>query len=281
MALNSYTLRIPGSKTPNEPAGYTRIINRHFNDKAADNYDRGDSGSLPDIIGGSEGWDGSEYNEAWAQQTDAAAPDPSGIAKFTVLAGTAAVDGNLGGGAAQTQAFTGTAMGSLSLKGLYVSFSVYIDPSWVGHSTGVNKLAFFRGGSDQRSPDNVLTAAGAGSNDLLLNWNTQGGWYNPGNLSANYPSAGSPNEATMARGMWHRVEAQLVANTPGVQDGVLRLWLNGVKTHEFTNMGYFAFGETVPFFDQFHIGVLWGGTGGTLVASQYVKISDTYISGKE
>jgi hypothetical protein len=54
------------------------------------------------------------------------------------------------------------------------------------------------------------------------------------------PNLGTLAQWELARGVWHDIEVQMVSNTPGVANGIFRMWLDGLKIMEFTNVGYFG-----------------------------------------
>jgi hypothetical protein len=51
---------------------------------------------------------------------------------------------------------------------------------------------------------------------------------------------GTASQAHITRGVWHDIEIQLIGNSAGRADGVVRMWLNGVKIIEYNQAGFFG-----------------------------------------
>ena len=195
----------PAPTGANEPSGMTLLTERPFNcsNTTICETDWWTSGNLTIV-------------------QDASAPkSASNVGQFTYPAGF------VGGSGPGTEEFDFSAQKAT----LYVSTWIRFDPNWQGHETGINKLLhFFINGLNRV----VISAEGSGSNPLLPTWRLQG-------LAAPYFDGVSqtstdvnlrPNvDATIRiiRGVWQRYEAVLIANTPGVADGSLQLWIDGAK----------------------------------------------------
>ena len=143
---------------------------------------------------------------------------------------------------------------------VYSSMIVAMSSNFYGHDSGVNKLNFFY--MDGGKAKVYFSAQGQGMGPLQPQIRLQGIAEQP--VSRNL----SPNllpGATMTRGVWHRVEFLLVANTPGLANGEAHVWLNGVKIMQHNNISYLAPGESA--FDKASITSIWG--GGTNVSVPY------------
>ncbi|MBK8005198.1 MAG: hypothetical protein IPK12_15040 [Gemmatimonadetes bacterium] len=89
--------------------------------------------------------------------------------------------------------------------------------------------------------------------------------------------------ARLIRGQWHRVEILLKSNTPGVQDGEVDWWLDGVKIAAYTDVGFVASGNVTPGavnWQQVSWNPTYGGPADVVPANQYMQIDQFYISGK-
>jgi hypothetical protein len=105
------------------------------------------------------------------------------------------------------------------------------------------------------------------------------------NLDANLAGAG------LTKGLWQRVEVQLVANTPGQANGIVRVWLTNygsdgrsvsgpTKVTEYRDVGWVA-GGTSPVWKKATWSPIWGGNGGpTLPVQQYMWMDQFAIGGQ-
>ncbi len=84
-------------------------------------------------------------------------------------------------------------------------------------------------------------------------------------------------EAQLTRGVWHRIEVVVVANTGGALNGQFHLWVNGVKTAEHNDVWYINEGE--PGFHGIEWTPVWGGQGDRLLQEQYMWVDGFYVSG--
>jgi len=93
------------------------------------------------------------------------------------------------------------------------------------------------------------------------------------NLNPNITS-----RALMTCGVWHRWEAVLELNTMGRADGVFRMWVDGVQTHNYTDVVYVT-PSTPNGFNLFKWNPTWGGSGGTRTRDDLMDIDQVYLSG--
>jgi hypothetical protein len=163
-------------------------------------------------------------------------------------------------------------------KVLYVSAWHKFSSNFQNHPTGINKMIHFyiNGG-------NKLVLIGRG-NGLDASIALQG-------IAAPYSNTlghtGTsihlvPNVvpgARFVRGQWHRFELILVGNTPGVANGSVTLFLDGVKVLAYSGIMYAAAGGTGAW-SGMNWSPTWGGSGGTVVADMYNWIDHISVSGK-
>ncbi len=83
----------------------------------------------------------------------------------------------------------------------------------------------------------------------------------------------------ISKGEWHTYEFHFVANTPGVYNGLYRMWTDGVLVHEATDIGYFDTGITAKF-DTLYFNPTYGGGSNPVPADQYLDIDEWYMSGR-
>jgi hypothetical protein len=83
----------------------------------------------------------------------------------------------------------------------------------------------------------------------------------------------------VTRGVWHRVEMVLKANTPGVANGVWQLWFDGVQTHNYSNIQFSGPADANQWMHLF-LQPVWGGTQGVVAQAQDIFFDHLYISGR-
>jgi hypothetical protein len=86
----------------------------------------------------------------------------------------------------------------------------------------------------------------------------------------------------VTRGVWHKWEIMLVANTPGQLDGQAYWWMDGIKVGQYTNIGYSGLTETGTSnqWKQVVWNPTWGGGGITPPQDQFMSMDAIYVSAK-
>lgn len=246
----------------NEPAGFTAIVERPFNSKAADNNDRG-TGEFPNKEGGSEGWDGFEFQETNLSIVTGSDPlSPGSAMRFTYPVGLAA---NNGPGVAQTLGLGGR-------TDLYVRTALRLGPTY--YAGGVsNKLYFHRmSGSPRGEPFIALHANDDGTFRLAANF--QG---TPDNGLGFFFAAAPAN--ALVREQWYVIETLLIMNSAqGVADGVFRVWVDGDLVIERTNVSYITTSGAQSW-DTIHVSPTFGGSGVPNDVSFFFDLGHMYVSG--
>jgi len=275
---------------PNEPAGYTAIIGRHFNSLATNTL-RAWLGSFPCKSQGSEGWDDAElrYLQNTKLAVDSSAPiSPPNIVRLlypaqTVAAGTSFSPTVITTFEFWNPLFYGTA---IQYKKLYFRTAFRVSANWQGHSTSTNKLFYVRGGRDPNRFEPIFRLRGVGSGPLVLNVGPQGMPRDkrelPGicfDCQSFQPNQGVAEATNVPRGRWHLLEGVLEIGTNGGANGRLRVWLNGVLTHLYTDIEYEKDPLVSQFWNQFHIAPVWGGIAGTINALMTLDFDEFYLSG--
>ena len=246
----------------NEPAGFTAIVERPFNSKAADNNDRG-TGEFPNKEGGSEGWDGFEFGETNLTIVAGSDPlSPGSAMRFNYPVGLAA---NNGPGVAQT-------LGLGSPTNLYVRTALRLGPDYYVGSVS-NKLYFHRmSGSPRGEPFLALHPNGDGTFRLAANF--QG---TPDN-GLGFFFASAPANA-LERETWYVIETVLIMNSAeGVADGIFRVYLDGELVLERTDVSYITTSGARSW-DTLHVSPTYGGDGVPNAALFYFDLGHAYVSG--
>ena len=274
----------PGYGYDPSAASMTNVVNRRWNTKASTNLDRG-TGSFPDKTGGSEGWDGSEYNQTnlTVQANEFSTLFPGAGLRIRYPAGLGA---NTGPGVAQTLGFNTATHGSLSLTELYVRVPCKLGATYHVESAS-NKLFFHRstenGGSNNRfEPFLCFFDTPEGGNTFMIAVNFQGTPDNNAgpNGGPYYSSLGTPGR-TLAVDTEFLIETYLKRNSAyGVADGIFRLWIDGVLCIERLDVQYLD-SATLQTWAAIHVSATYGGvTGGTNPTQMDVYLGKLHIWGK-
>jgi PKD repeat protein len=224
------------------------------------------------------GWFFAEgYAQASAVALDATAPkSPPGVVQQNFLP-------QLPGGA-------GPAALGFSIRGeqqkatLYTSMWMKLSSNFVGHPTSTNKFVHFWISGINRV---FVMARGFAEGELLPAIGVQGlaapyTFTTPSGQVRSETSANLlPNLAVrpIRRGEWHRYEMVFVANTPGLPDGSVELWLDGVKVLRYAGIMFAAAGTNARW-ESLNWNPTWGGLGGVITAPFFAQMDHIYISGK-
>ena len=218
--------------------------------------------------------DASTYNPAGATAPRNPPGSPNSIGEVIDYAGMT-LTGIAAGG------MNGPSFLANGWRGIYLCYVVQLSSNWVSHPSGVNKIGF---ANINGFPMFYLTAQSAANWEL----HTQDTQADPlggqRNLTANLASA------PVTKGLWQKIQVQLVANTPGLADGTARAWLTNynnagqvtvgpTKTHEYTNVGWVGAGGN-PSWQFVNWSPIFGGnTSGTLAAAQYMFMDTIALAG--
>jgi hypothetical protein len=176
-----------------------------------------------------------------------------------------------------SQDFTGNGW-----TGLFLSFTVQLSSNWVSHSSGVNKVVI---ANIDGHPMFVASAQSGSSWQVRLQDLEADPAGSARNLDANLASA------PVTKGLWQRVDVQLVTNTPGQANGIVRMWLTSynssgqvvsgpTKVSEYSNVGWVASGHSTAW-NKASWNPIWGGSGGSNVpVQQYMWMDQFAIGGK-
>ncbi len=154
---------------------------------------------------------------------------------------------------------------------IYVSMWMLLSSNFQGHTVTNKVLHWWTGGSNRA----ILAIAGAGTARLTTRVGFQ-------RLAIPYQGATEKNLESLCevkRGQWHRYEAVLTTNTPGVADGSFSYWLDGIPCGAYAGIGYVGAGQNGRW-EEFMWSPTWGGVGGTITQSFFAAVDHIYISGK-
>jgi hypothetical protein len=167
---------------------------------------------------------------------------------------------------------------------VYLSLWIKMSPGFQGNGSGVNKV-FIIWDDDDSIPSNGEPVAvfSAQATDSTSNFQPQIREQDSFNgIFMNYlPNVAGQTGYTFARGQWVHWETLLVQNTPNDSDGVVRVWMNGVKTHDYTNVKWWgnAVQTTQRHWTDLQLIGIWGGVNGTIAHNQFSYYDYLYASG--
>lgn len=154
---------------------------------------------------------------------------------------------------------------------VYLCFAWKCSSNWQGHNTGTNKIVYI----------SSVGQGGGSANPAFISYET--GLVPPQISLRNQGMVVgldmSPNLATVpvAPGQEVLIEALLTLNSgAGIADGDAALWINGIKTSQYTGLNW----TTSKFvWDQITFDSIWGGGGGDVVlADMYQELARLHLS---
>lgn len=79
-------------------------------------------------------------------------------------------------------------------------------------------------------------------------------------------------------GPWHHVEAVMEINSLGQANGKMKMWIDGTRVMDYSNVVYIKPGKTEKF-NYWIWNPTWGGVGGTRTRDDFIDIDHVYMSG--
>jgi hypothetical protein len=155
---------------------------------------------------------------------------------------------------------------------IYMRIRFRLSANWTDNGNVLTKWFFFRQG---------VPGTGATTNHYINL--TESGALKPGvylQSTFGFATPSGPNKSitgTLAKGVWHDIEILLQANTPGVYNGVAKMWVNGTLLMTATDVGYFA-ADNVARFDALYFNPTYGGGLNPVPADQWIDIDHWYVS---
>lgn len=251
--------------------GFTNVSNRPFLTLSANDADRGTS--LPDSVGGSEGWDG--RGDPSGEQglgnialiTDATAPmTPSSVLRTTYNVGQGAGAGPV---LLQTQGFPVTWAG-INGQSYYIRLAFKWDMSnGLDWYPGTNKMAFFPWQGASTGPF-LLAWASGGASDLspVLTMNMQDTVDDEKDFGG-LADGLLPSTGEVFQGTWQRFELLLTLNSSGTADGISQAWLDGTEIWNVTNIHYVP---TTSRWDSYRHNPIRGGLSNDVSTEYYLDL---------
>jgi uncharacterized protein YjdB len=235
---------LPPQLWPNEPAGFTTVVDRPFD-------------AVAEL-----GWNASAL---LTLATDLTAP------KSGPLVGQITFPAGFAGGYEPAATWTG-GVDSRGFTRMYLSFWVKLSSNWQGHNSGVNKIGFVW---MHDNPVVYFSEQGSGSGTLEAQIRLQNTPAPARNLTPNLAAV------SLTRGQWHRWEVVLVANAGDQANGEAHWWIDGVKVGEYTDVIYGSSAQPKAWGGpEISWMPIWGGIGDTVAQTMYMWMDHMYISGK-
>jgi hypothetical protein len=261
---------------PHEPPGFTRLTERPFTSKAQSNDDRGVLQPDGTYLGGSEGWDGTEWNKTkilWMTDwNDAPQSAPYGFRWFYPHD----MASGISPGVAQTvhHKWTNLAQPQPEQE-VYVSQHIRISKNWSGNQSNTNKMPNFLGIGNANN--NVFfSAEGKFASPLELQWRMQGIADPRGRIHSGY---------FVQRGVWEHWEWIVRCNSaPYAADGSIEAWVDGIQVLDVHDIVYTksngAEAGKPCTWNIFHMAPVYGGGGPYVPHDQWIDVDHVYVSGK-
>ncbi len=249
---------------PNQPAGMTRVFEHDF-------------AAIPN---GSNGAAGSNWLVEDGLSLLGIVTDPSASGGDPNCLRTRFPSGQSSGDAPVTLTVDMTDGGSTRRTRQYFSLWFLVEGSNYENQAVGTKFGFFGSGDSDGGPLNqgFLILRGTGTQQTMTAMALEFWQQGPGPVSDRTlgRNVGSGNAATV--GAWHHLEIVMVANTIGSSDGEFHMWVDGSRTHQYSNVVYRSSAYPLAF-RGWKWNPTWGGMGGTKTRNDYISFAHVYLSG--
>lgn len=255
----------PSTDHPNQPEGFTRLAEWAATSLFPAGGAQVSSGA--GILAGE--W--SRSADGLGTATDATAPEsPSNVVAYTWPAGLQ----------------PGTSPGTFNwwVDGSASGYSKLYESGWIkipsedfeehGPSGGLKLIGYWSSG--QTRGNNLFGwTAGVGTNPVsAFKFELRQQGFVTRNLDQNVDT-----QPLLTCGSWHHYEILMELNTVGSADGTFQMWIDGNKTHNYTDVIYRTESNPKQFFAR-RWDAVWGGTGGeSKTRTDKLWIDHIYMSG--
>lgn len=202
--------------------------------------------------------------------SDPTAPkSPNNVGRATFPAGLS------GDGSSSSMFHATLPMGNKTTGRVYIAWWFKLSPNWYGQDgSSVDKILW-------AGQAVVLDCHGGGYSDKFWRIALQGGEnFNGDPTHAQNQVSPTSGQRTMVRDTWYFNEFLIHLGTPGVANGELHMWLNGVKTHQFTGRNiHRTDGSSTSAMSSVRWHPIYGGQNGSNVPeTQYQYIDHIRVS---
>jgi hypothetical protein len=240
---------------PNQPAGFVKITEHRGDPWPSDWWRYDPSGNISVVQ------DGTAPN-----------PDMASVRYFFPKGHKAGTGpGMMGHGSGNAGSANNMKVDGQPVRELYLSFWVKHSAPWQQPDANVSKMFYtYQLTSESRNVLHAdLTGATGGAFGTKITSEVSG---QVQNLTPNVQAV------SMSAGTWRRYELySRAASAEGVNDGIVRYWVDGVLVGNHTNIR-----RSHVSFTQLHWSAVWGGIGGVVEAEdgQYILFNGIYASGR-
>lgn len=136
---------------------------------------------------------------------------------------------------ARNEEVGGTNVG-ISAEAVNVRAYYYFEPGFdFGQGMKIGRVSSFNASTQKNDVDIILEARSAKGNQCgVTDMRDVGLFFNGAPKGSDWGNVAST--MSFERGRWYSLEYQVVLNTPGKADGIVRLWVDGVQVAEKTNL---------------------------------------------
>lgn len=189
-------------------------------------------------------------NGVWVTDTDVSQTDDTGLFRVRATSwtsGTATIAVGMRGGEAAAR-FNAGDFGETNPKRIYTRLLITNSPDW-SDGTNTGTKGFFYTQQDLRNHfTGMFGQNGIGPfSGLQFNGSSSG------------TNRNMDGGIVLPRGTWADFEWIFIANTPGVANGVLRSWVNGVQYQNLTDVSYFQAEAIIQGFNGLWMDPTYGG----------------------
>ncbi len=251
------------------PVGYTTLADNQFDTKP----------TWPRASGGTAGswWSYLSTNPNLTILSDPTSPaSPGSVVRSRFPAG-------MNAGVAPVNMGGWIGASTMSYRKLYFSMWIKIEgPNFENQKT-LTKAGFFGVGDPSSSLNEVFFGLDNGLAVQRLQSDFEVKFLEQNILQPNgYTSRNLNQNVTkthlMTAGTWHHWEVTMAVNTLGSANGTFQMWIDGVQTHNYSNVVFIT--PSAPSgFNSWKWNPTWGGSGGTRTRTDYIDIDQVFISG--
>lgn len=164
---------------------------------------------------------------------------------------------------------------------IYFSMWLQIEGADFEQNNNGTKMGYFgygRAVNTSAGNEGIIILEGQGSQHFIANsfklHYYQGGHITPARII--YQNADTRKLMTV--GVWHHIEVVNELNTLGQANGILKMWIDGIKILDYNDITYITTGNTAGFW-SWRWNPTWGGGLGPKTRDDYMRMDHVYISG--
>ena len=253
-----------GPSFPNEPGGYTVRYHHQFGVLPAD-----DNG-----IAGTDWYIESLGSPALAIEADATAPSGNGYIMRTTF------PYGMGDGGAPSHVNVGYISDFQRVSEQYISLRVKLENAdWENQQVGSKLFYIGHGGSDGEANNESFFMFRNETEVLEAQNPLSFGIWQQGGIDDRYEGPNIGASAQFYCGVWNQIELRMVLSDIDTYNGTLEIWINGNKTHDFSDIIWRTTAKPLGF-KTFKWDPVWGGDSGNVkTRDDFMLLDEVYVSG--